>query len=316
MSGVGPKPGEGMHVYPRMSMAPRLWLALMAACALLACVSRAGHAPNGTPPVANAAQAERPGRPVAPGCSDDGIGPEAGTGQEELDVLIDRCDEADKCELGCLRRRCGSMRECRRTCRRAARRERGLEHDEDLGYRAAAAGFEGRDPLYCTAARGWDKTPAPPGPGQEFAAQARGTPSSHGHDECRIDPAKTDITEIAIERTACYGPCPIYWLRLHADGSAEMFGRAHVPHLGKHRGRLDPRVFQDLAGIALELGFFSFDDSYTCSVTDSPTVYTSITRRGRQKIIRHYAPSFTGPRSLKILEDKIDEYADAIEWSE
>jgi hypothetical protein len=161
------------------------------------------------------------------------------------------------------------------------------------------------------------QVPAPPGPREEYEEKARSAaPSAHERAECRMEAAKTDVTEIAIERTSCYGSCPAYWLRLRADGSAEMFGGAYVPHLGRHRGKLDPRLFQELAAIALELGFFSFDDSYTCQVTDNPTVYTSIKRKGRQKIVRHYAPSFTGPRGLEMLEDKIDDYADWIEWSE
>jgi Domain of unknown function (DUF6438) len=231
--------------------------------------------------------------------------------------MANRCDDADKCELTCLRQACGSLPQCRRSCRRAARLEPKVEREDELGFRAATAAFERRAETYCSPRQRAARGEALPGPAAQFDELARKGPALRDHPEsCRIHPARTDISEIAIERTGCYGTCPIYWLRLRADGSAETDARAYTPHLGHHRGSLDPRRFQELANLVLELGFFGFDDSYSCLVTDSPTVYVSITRGKQRKIISHYAPDMTGPRALEIIEEKIDDYADEVHWSD
>jgi hypothetical protein len=160
----------------------------------------------------------------------------------------------------------------------------------------------------CGPGTGWAEGPPPPGVAREFEHRWAGRPRRDlPAGKCRTAETSTGVTEIAIERTACYGKCPIYWLRMRADGGVEMYGRAHVSRLGHHHGKLHPQLFQELAAIALELGYFGLRDDYSCEVTDSPTVYTSVTRGHEKKLIRHYAPGMAGPRLLKVFEGLIDD---------
>jgi hypothetical protein len=132
---------------------------------------------------------------------------------------------------------------------------------------------------------------------------------------CASPEVPTGITEIALERTPCYGFCPTYTLRMAADGSVEYYGQANVPRVGHHRGKLDPQSFRELALLALDLGFFEMADDYDCLVTDNPTVYVSVTRDGAKKTIRHYAVFHTGPPRLRLFEEAVDQYAAHIEWA-
>ena len=125
----------------------------------------------------------------------------------------------------------------------------------------------------------------------------------------------TGITEIAIERTPCYGFCPTYTLWLRADGSVEYQGQANVPRVGHHRGRLEPQWFQELALLALDIGLFDMAEEYACLVTDNPSVYVSVTRNGVRKTIRHYAVFHAGPPRLRVFEDVVDQYSAHIEWA-
>src|SRR5882672_5658668 len=70
---------------------------------------------------------------------------------------------------------------------------------------------------------------------------------------CRGREFTTDITEIALERSACYGLCRMYTVVLHADGTATYSGRGNVPLLGEHTGTVDPGVFPRLAAMAEEV---------------------------------------------------------------
>jgi hypothetical protein len=87
-----------------------------------------------------------------------------------------------------------------------------------------------------------------------------------------------------------------------------------VARVGRHRGKLDNQWFQELALLALDIGFFEMADEYDCLVTDNPAVYISLTRNGMKKTIRHYAVYHTGPPRLRVFEDVIDQYATHVEW--
>jgi hypothetical protein len=125
----------------------------------------------------------------------------------------------------------------------------------------------------------------------------------------------TGVTEIAIERTPCYGFCQTYTLRLFSDGRVEYRGQASVPFVGQREGQLDKYFFTRLARTAVGIGFFELQDRYTCGVTDSPTVYVAVTKNGERKIIEHYAPEYDGPYALRLLEQEIDAMYQHVEWN-
>ena len=133
--------------------------------------------------------------------------------------------------------------------------------------------------------------------------------------ECRGREFTTGITELALERTACYGLCSMYTVVLRADGTATYTGRGNVTLLGEHTGAIEPSTFQRLAALAEEIGFMStFSTVYSCGVTDNPTSFVSVVKDGQRKTIRHYAPDVTGPLALWWLEQLIDEVAHGVKW--
>ena len=125
----------------------------------------------------------------------------------------------------------------------------------------------------------------------------------------------TGVTEIAIERTPCYGFCSTYTLRLFSDGHVEYFGQASVPFVGARRGKLDEYFFTKLARTAVGIGFFELQERYACGVTDNPTVYVAVVRNGERKVIEHYAPEWNGPHALRLFEEAIDAVQRYIDWS-
>jgi len=171
--------------------------------------------------------------------------------------------------------------------------------------------------MACSSHR-WPNVPNPsetgvPGPLEKEWKAAH--PESPKPGLCASRDVPTGVTEIALERTPCYGFCETYSLRVAADGSVEYYGQANVRRVGHHRGKLDPQWFRELAVLALDIGFFEMADEYDCLVTDNPSVYVSVTRNGVKKTIRHYAVSHAGPPRLRAFEDVVDQYAAHIEWA-
>jgi Domain of unknown function (DUF6438) len=131
--------------------------------------------------------------------------------------------------------------------------------------------------------------------------------------------AESDITTITLERTRCFGVCPVYQLTIHRSGKVEYEGKAHVWEEGRRTGRISGKDFEKLAKKIDEINFFNLKDRYDgknpdgsgATVTDLPTTKTSVTRGNRTKTVENY---FRGPKGLKELEDLIDELTKSAEW--
>jgi len=121
------------------------------------------------------------------------------------------------------------------------------------------------------------------------------------------------ITEMGIERTACFGQCPIYTLVVKSDGTFRYIGEANVTHLGTHTGKISDSEFDWLAEFIKDSGYMDLKDGYVMQVTDLPTIYTMVVMNGQKKVIKHYG--FDGPSSLSVTEVLIDRLLEGATWN-
>ena len=93
--------------------------------------------------------------------------------------------------------------------------------------------------------------------------------------------AANSISQISVQRTACYGRCPIDEATFNADGSATYAGFEYAPRRGFYRGALLPNQFSTLASFLESQNFFELraeigDDN----ITDMPYFLVSAVRDG------------------------------------
>lgn len=145
---------------------------------------------------------------------------------------------------------------------------------------------------------------------------------STGHDgfesesagECR-DTSPHQITEIALERTSCFGRCPEYTVTFRAGGTVTYVGRENVRRRGEHAGVIDTHEFDRLATLIEDIGFMDrLQTTYTCNMSDNPTAFVSVVRGDKRKTIAHYAPDQNGPITLWSLEQAIDLLVESVRW--
>lgn len=121
--------------------------------------------------------------------------------------------------------------------------------------------------------------------------------------------------EISLERTSCFGPCPVYKVVIHADGSVIYNGEVSVPRIGTYKGYIGKTDFQRLLDLADAIKFNAFKTRYDRPATDQPTTITSITRAGKRKFVQNYGEA--GPVTLWAFERVIDSIvADVKDWKE
>lgn len=127
---------------------------------------------------------------------------------------------------------------------------------------------------------------------------------------------------ITLERTACFGSCPVYGLSVSVTGKVSYEGKAHVRRLGAASSQI-PRQRVDALLTELEkAGYFSFASRYTSAEptcgrysTDSPSVITTAMLRGRIQRIEHDYGCGGAPGALVVLERRIDEVLGSGQWT-
>ena len=135
-------------------------------------------------------------------------------------------------------------------------------------------------------------------------------------------PGAAEAPVVTLERTPCFGTCPVYRVAISRGGEVRFNGTQHVAHTGQATATIPPARVDSLL-IELEAaGYFEFADAYVmdspaCGMyaTDSPTVITSVTRDGQTKTIRHDRGCSAAPRELSRLEQRIDEVAGTARWT-
>ena len=130
-------------------------------------------------------------------------------------------------------------------------------------------------------------------------------------------------TNISLERTGCYGTCPIYTVSISADGTVLFVGTRFVKKMGTTGSTVSREQIRNLLSEFDKINYFELKDQYVspddgCKqwVTDHPSAITSITRGGKSKTIKHYY----GCRGLDVLKDleklelSIDNAVNSSQW--
>ena len=133
---------------------------------------------------------------------------------------------------------------------------------------------------------------------------------------CRRAAAPRSRLLASLERTACYGRCPIYTVTVLRDGTVQWEGERFVEGHRQGDGQAVGREqLAELADAFQKAGYFALKDKYTSyDVTDHPSANTSYDDGTRHKTIAHYHGDRSAPEALDELEARIDEIVGTGKW--
>jgi len=116
------------------------------------------------------------------------------------------------------------------------------------------------------------------------------------------------LRKATIERTPCFGQCPVYSATVDSDGRVVYRGEMFVRVGGLQTWKLSSRRMQRLEELFEPTYYLSFRDEYTdSSITDLPSCTTSVEYEdGHSKSVYHYHGDRSAPEELTELEDEID----------
>lgn len=124
---------------------------------------------------------------------------------------------------------------------------------------------------------------------------------------------------IRMERSACYGTCPVYSVTVYGNGSVIFEGKQYVEKEGTVSYAVPKEDVRMLVDEFYSIDYFGLKEKYAekCTLTgcmqvsDGPTTTTWFTVNGKVKTVRDY---FGAPDKLVELENNIDAVAKTGEY--
>ena len=159
-------------------------------------------------------------------------------------------------------------------------------------------------------------------PSQAFRPPGRATNTpaiyqpffSHGLSQDKIETVRSllPFESIALRRTPCFGPCPVYNIVLHREGKAELNAEDHLPKLGKFVGEVSLNTYGRLCYLIENSHFNEMDSSYRGLWTDASTCIVTVTSGATTKSVSDYGG--VGPIELWAIQELLDATKNEIEW--
>lgn len=114
----------------------------------------------------------------------------------------------------------------------------------------------------------------------------------------------------SIERTACYGQCPMYKATFMDNGEVIYVGKRFVDKLGTFQGLISSENVLLIKKNIVEYDYFGLDSLYPTPVTDFPSCITEASLNGNlKKVIDRRNP----PQNLKDFEKFLDSLLNDLE---
>ncbi|MEX2379695.1 MAG: DUF6438 domain-containing protein [Vicingaceae bacterium] len=117
-----------------------------------------------------------------------------------------------------------------------------------------------------------------------------------------------------LQRTSCFGHCPIYTVSFYAEGYVLYQGEKWVELEGNFYSHASEKQLSEIRRKAEAIDFFELKEQYDNEhVTDLPSTITTLKGEEGFKVV---ANRYEGPEQLKEFEKLIDEIVDSLEWKE
>lgn len=98
------------------------------------------------------------------------------------------------------------------------------------------------------------------------------------------DNGKPQRQEFAtIQKSYCYGKCPVYKMTIYEDGRTILEGKANLDMIGVWELKLDMSELDAFTKMARNIGYMELEDKYDSEITDIPSTTTSIVIDGVRK---------------------------------
>lgn len=114
-----------------------------------------------------------------------------------------------------------------------------------------------------------------------------------------------------INRTACYGRCPMYQAIFMDNGEVKYIGKRFVDNVGTYTTLLTEEEVKEIENQINTANYYSFDSIYPTLITDFPSCITEVNLNGKYKrVLNRQNP----PQALRAYEQFLDRLLENRDW--
>lgn len=121
---------------------------------------------------------------------------------------------------------------------------------------------------------------------------------------------------VRIQKTACFGKCPVFTVEIYRDGKAVYSGVAYTKRKGRFETTIEKEFIQKIHNKAADANFWKLKNTYPDSgnvIADIPSTITYIRQGNNGKLITN---NYDAPKSLIALEKWLQSEIDNLDWKE
>ena len=121
---------------------------------------------------------------------------------------------------------------------------------------------------------------------------------------------------ISLQRTACFGQCPVYKVEIFKDGTVKYKGIAHIKKRGQHEAIATTAFIKNIQQKAAVINYMALSNKYPKSdnmITDIPSTISYVRIDNEGKMITN---NFDAPKELIEFEKWLEKEIDGLEWKE
>ena len=121
---------------------------------------------------------------------------------------------------------------------------------------------------------------------------------------------------VSLQKTACFGQCPVYKVEIFKDGTVKYKGTAHIKKRGQYEAIATMAFIKNIQQKAAVINYMSFSDKYPKGdnmITDIPSTISYIRIENEGKMITN---NFDAPKELMEFEKWLEKEIDALQWKE
>ncbi|MBK8503000.1 MAG: hypothetical protein IPL46_12755 [Saprospiraceae bacterium] len=131
----------------------------------------------------------------------------------------------------------------------------------------------------------------------------------------QLEKLSAGVPEITIqlEKSGCFGHCPVYVLTIYSDKTISFEGKANTLMDGNQKDTLTQEKYAQIINMFDHEQFAELDSTYIENIVDAPFTYLSFRQKGKLKKI---SVRGSAPDSFKRLADQVEDIARKAHWLE
>lgn len=126
---------------------------------------------------------------------------------------------------------------------------------------------------------------------------------------------KVDVNlMVSLQRTPCFGQCPVFKIELFNDGKVIYDGKAFCKRMGIHKAIASPDLMKAIQQKASDIKYLAFNEKYPkgeSMITDIPTTVSYVKIGSDSKMVSN---NYDAPTELIEFEHWLEQQFEGLKW--